>query len=805
MNKLTSGLLGVFVVCLAGLYGQTYLQGDISHMTLTPDVEWIVTDTVFVPDGDTLIIEPGTVIKFTPGVEAWLMVKRGGYIHAAGTEADPITFTSAAENPQAGDWLAPMFYGKGPGQTPDWTVDPTHNLGVLQYIKLEYTQWSFGLYNVGTGTTVDHISTYNGGGFYIRGGNVNLNYLAVNQAASAGMYFRGGYSGQVSEVFINGARSRGIDISNTHGEDAWTAAQLDPDLEPRTNPTLQNVTICNSLSATVRFRYGAVGNINNILLYNHAYRWGSSIRCYNDYLLDQISIDSLQTWHSWAGLYDGNADLVINHDHVFEEDPVFSGFTPTAPQGIGAMINGDWLSAWGHAIDIDKIVFAGFDDIDGFGWGAYLGAWEPLVIPGSMLTLRAWYYADFDFGVSSADLKILFDSQAYSVVDVYPDENYLPAGEALVEYNVQEDTITVSFASSASYAGVMYLFNVDLLASELVGPLVTFIEVFDAAVNEDSEMHFIYDNWRFLIPDNIFGDVSMNGEISSMDASLVLQSLVGNIWLGDVQEHFGDVSGDEGLTAYDASLIQQYMVGAITEFPVISGAEATPATGLISLEDGELRPGETLEIPLHLSQGDNILSFEADIMINQDHLSLEEVQLSSALADFIIEINADNEMVRIAGAGALPDGATGVFANVVFNVNSEMSADQTEISISRLRWNEGPPQFDVASATITNIVGINEGNALPAKVHLKQNFPNPFNPVTSIEYGLPEQSEVSIIIYDITGGIVRTLVDGSQAAAWYQLQWNGLSEAGQPVNAGLYFCRLQVGNVQQTIKMINLK
>jgi len=76
---------------------------------LTADIEWTVLDSVYVEDGGTLIIEPGgTTIKFTPGVEAWLMVRRGGYIHAAGTESDPITFTSAAEHPGPGDWLAPI-------------------------------------------------------------------------------------------------------------------------------------------------------------------------------------------------------------------------------------------------------------------------------------------------------------------------------------------------------------------------------------------------------------------------------------------------------------------------------------------------------------------------------------------------------------------------------------------------------------------------------------------------------------------------------------------------------------------------
>ncbi|MBT3228393.1 MAG: T9SS type A sorting domain-containing protein [Candidatus Marinimicrobia bacterium] len=792
--------------CLIGLHGQvTELQGDIGGMELGPGTEWLVLDTVYVPDGTTLTILPGTVIKFTPGVDAWLMVERGGYINAAGTELEPITFTSAAEDPKPGDWLAPMFYGRGTGQNPDWTVDPTHDLGILQYIKMEYSQWSFGLYNAGSETTVDHISTYKGGGFYIRGGEVSLNNLATLHTPGAGIYFRGGYAGQVNELFINGAGSRGIDIQNIHGDDAWTAAQLDPDLEPRTNPNLQNVTVCNTLSATVRFRNGGVGTINNLLLYNHAYRWGASLRCYDEYLLNQISIDNLQSWHIGGDLWDWNADQVIVHENVYEQDPLFAGLVPTDVTGIGAMTTGDWLSSWGHSYDIDKVAFAGFNDVGGMQWGSYLGAWEPLIVPGGVLTLRAWYYVDFGYEVSSADVKILFDSEAYDVSNVYPDENYLPPGETSIEYSVLADTITVSFASNASYSGSVYLFNIELLANEFIGPLMTYNNSFNASVNEDDDIQFIYDSWRFLIPENIYGDVSMSGEISSLDAALILQNLVGNTWLMDVQHYFGNVSDDAELTAYDASLIQQYMVGLITEFPVESGASSVPASGLISMIDGELfGPGETVEVPLLLSDGNNILSFEAEINFNPEHLVFEEIQWSELLGDFIIDVNVDDDSgtLRAAGAGALPDGQTGIFATLVFTVDQAMSENETEVSVSSLRWNEDDPEFDITSAMI---VGVDEFQTKPMDYELIQNYPNPFNPETNINYALPEVADVKLIVYDLTGREIRTLRDATQSAGWYQLKWDGLDDNGSPVNSGVYFTRLQAGSDVRTIKMINLK
>jgi len=804
MKQINRIVLGLIICCIAGLYGQTYLQGDIGGMTLTPEIEWIVIDTVFVPDEDTLWIEPGTVIKFTPGVDAWLIVRRGGYIDAAGTEEAPITFTSAAEDPQPGDWLSPMFMGKGPGQYPTWTVEEDHDLGVLQYIKVEYTAWSFSLTNAGSGTTVDHISTSDGGGIYIVDGNVNLSHIAVTKCPGSGVYIRGGYTGTINELFINGTVVRGLDIANIHtGSEHWNPGNPNPDQEPRTNPTITNVTICNVLSNTVRFRRGATGSINNILLNNHAHRWEPSIRCDDGYLLDQISIDYLQTWNSWVMVYDDNSGQVINHNNLFEQDPLFVGLVPTDVTGIGAMTGGDWLSSWGHAIDIDKIAGAGFNHVNGIQWGNYLGELQPLVVPGEILTIRTWYYVDMYYHVGSADLKILFDSEFFEVVDVYTDDNYLPPGEGSVEYVVEQDTIIVSFACSNPYNGNAYLFNIDLLVNENAGPMATYVEPFDAAVNEASDMQFIYDIWRFFIPENLYGDVSMNGEITSFDASMILQWLVGNEWLIEVQQYFGDVSGDDDLTAYDASLIQQYMVGLITEFPVTSGDPAVMASGVIGMENDTYQPGETVEVPLYLSEGSNILSFEMDAVWDSYYLQFQEIQWSSELDEFLIDMNIEDDNIRIAGSGALPDGQAGVFATLIFSTNEDVVQEEVEVSITRLRWNENEPEYDVATTLL--VVGIDESGMIPEEYNLAQNFPNPFNPSTTIKYGLPEDSNVSLIIYDLRGNVVQTLESGTKSAGWYELVWNGETADGKTISTGIYFARLVASDYSQVIKMLYLK
>jgi hypothetical protein len=74
---------------------------------------------------------------------------------------------------------------------------------------------------------------------------------------------------------------------------------------------------------------------------------------------------------------------------------------------------------------------------------------------------------------------------------------------------------------------------------------------------------------------------------------------------------------------------------------------------------------------------------------------------------------------------------------------------------------------------------------VPKKFELSQNYPNPFNPVSKIDYNLPSDSKVKILIYDITGKEMKTLVNEVQTAGYYTVIFNGVNLA-----SGLYFYRI---------------
>ena len=99
-------------------------------------------------------------------------------------------------------------------------------------------------------------------------------------------------------------------------------------------------------------------------------------------------------------------------------------------------------------------------------------------------------------------------------------------------------------------------------------------------------------------------------------------------------------------------------------------------------------------------------------------------------------------------------------------------------------------------------VGIEGQEDIPKTFALNQNYPNPFNPATTIAFDLPLSSRVTLEVFDITGRLVRTLVDGQMPAGRHRVIWDGRGEAGQPVASGVYLYRLQAGDFVQTRKMV---
>ncbi len=114
-------------------------------------------------------------------------------------------------------------------------------------------------------------------------------------------------------------------------------------------------------------------------------------------------------------------------------------------------------------------------------------------------------------------------------------------------------------------------------------------------------------------------------------------------------------------------------------------------------------------------------------------------------------------------------------------------------------------EWEAAGSPMTDVQPERNMNK-PTDFVLQQNFPNPFNPVTSISYKLSNRETVTLAVYNMLGQRVRTLINGkAQAAGAYKVQWDGRDESGALLPSGTYFYSLKAGEKLQTRKMILLK
>ena len=95
--------------------------------------------------------------------------------------------------------------------------------------------------------------------------------------------------------------------------------------------------------------------------------------------------------------------------------------------------------------------------------------------------------------------------------------------------------------------------------------------------------------------------------------------------------------------------------------------------------------------------------------------------------------------------------------------------------------------------------------ALPERYALSQNYPNPFNPQTIIRYQLPEAGAVHLLLYNISGQLIRRLVDGAHPVGSYSVVWDGRDDVGRDVASGVYLCRMEARGYSAVRKLVLMR
>jgi len=301
----------------------------------------------------------------------------------------------------------------------------------------------------------------------------------------------------------------------------------------------------------------------------------------------------------------------------------------------------------------------------------------------------------------------------------------------------------------------------------------------------------------------LYGDVTLNGTVSSFDAANILRHVVQLDTLSSLSAYMGDVSQNNELSSLDASYILQYVVGLVDELPYVQEEETVFSGGLI-MDDMGAVPGMTVEVPIRIMESDNnIYSFKATLNYDHTQIALDTIRTGDYLGDFLMKHNIiDDGKALVASYGYSPNSNSDILAIATFTVLEQFD-NITSISISDLKINDQKFSGISANANVGYVLGID--GSIPQIFSLHQNYPNPFNPVTKIRYDLPKEEYVSIIIYDVIGRNIKSLINKKQNAGYRFVRWDATNNYGEAVSAGMYIYVIKAGEFRATKKMVLLK
>jgi hypothetical protein len=158
---------------------------------------------------------------------------------------------------------------------------------------------------------------------------------------------------------------------------------------------------------------------------------------------------------------------------------------------------------------------------------------------------------------------------------------------------------------------------------------------------------------------------------------------------------------------------------------------------------------------------------------------------------WVVALNSDT-----AQAMTMSDSLTGAFT---IPVSDKISSYSIFLNNQPFNWSYAPVTAQAGDTTVAIVISTTsvkgQPKGLPAVYSLAQNYPNPWNPTTTISYGLPAESRVSLRVYNLLGELVATLVDGVQPAGYRVVNWNGVGHS-----SGVYFYRLEAVSTDKPLK-----
>jgi hypothetical protein len=292
------------------------------------------------------------------------------------------------------------------------------------------------------------------------------------------------------------------------------------------------------------------------------------------------------------------------------------------------------------------------------------------------------------------------------------------------------------------------------------------------------------------------GDTDFNSNVSLSDLLAVADYVLEASAPTEAQFRGADVNKDEQINIQDVVLIVDIIYGSYGR---------RIATDVESIAELSLRNGGGTSLLLDLAYDGFVRGIQFDLSADMSSLLfgsplLNELQEGVMINSHTLEDGSTRVLAVNMNGGLLSFSADG-FITVPVMINAGRG-ERVKVDISEVQLIGQDGQNIPVHAKGDGSVAL---ELIPMQYVLYQNFPNPFNPVTEIQFDVPDVSVVDMVVYNLMGQQVRRLVNGEIQAGYHRVVWDGLNDRGEPVSTGVYIYSLTSPSFHNTKKMVLLK
>ena len=304
---------------------------------------------------------------------------------------------------------------------------------------------------------------------------------------------------------------------------------------------------------------------------------------------------------------------------------------------------------------------------------------------------------------------------------------------------------------------------------------------------------------RYPLDDlNLVGDVNFNGIVDYMDGRIILRYLLGFEDFNFQQKINADISLNNFISAYDASLVLQYSEGLIDSLFIDSSVVSCD----VIMPNSTFTPGQLVQVPIYLIDVENVLSFEIKIEYDHELITFVDDDWGESTIGFQIESNYNIGVLSYSAANINSyDEAAALFLTLNFLANENFEEQETVVAMTSLRWNEEPLVTNLSSSILSSDLKISEEHNLSKPV-LTKVYPNPFNSKISIMYDISESGFVDMVIFDVMGNRIKTLIKNEYQVGLQSFNWDGTNTNGYLVSTGIYYVMIKIDNVMISRKKL---